>query len=370
MHRNTKILISALLLGSLLGGGIWLLNTSEKKRLPKTTKTETPIRMDIIDKRVISGNLVPCKEVALKTEMEGILDKLYVAVGDQVTKGMAIAGIKVLPKSIEIETAKKAVHIAQITQAAAAAQYQRSKQLFDKEMLSLEKYEQDVKAWKMACTEATYAQKKLDFVLKGYIAGAEGASNTIKSTLDGIVSELPCKEGSTVMGHGSFKEGSTIATISDMSTMIFKGKVGEMEVAYLHPGMQFEVSLMAIKGKKFPAVLTKIAPKALASEGDQSIKFAVEGTVQINSADKKSMRVGYTATADIVLDKATNVLAIKEQCVHTDELLEGSTPFVWVYENNKNVRRHVVLGVSDGIYVEAKEGLTANDQVIIGDDSH
>jgi HlyD family secretion protein len=370
MHRSTKILISALLLGSSIGGVMWLLNTSEKKKLATTTKTEVPIRMDITDKRVISGNLVPCKEVALKTEITGILDKLYVAIGDKVTQGTVIARIKVLPKSSEIENANKEVRIAQITQAATAAQYQRSKQLFDNKMLSLEKYEQDVKAWKIVCEEVAHAQKRLNFVLEGHIAGAQGASNTITSTLEGIVSELPCKEGSVVMEHGNFKEGSIIATISDMSTFLFQGKVGEMEVAYLHPGMQFEVSLMAIKGKRFPATLTKIAPKALISERDKSIKFAIEGTVQINSEDKKSMRAGYTATADIVLDKATNVLAIKEQYVHTEEISGTSAPFVWVYENNKSVKKHVVLGVSDGIYVAIKKGLTTSDQVITADDSY
>ena len=371
MHRNTKILISAFLLGSSIGGAAWLLNASEKKKLATTTKTEAPIRMSITDKRVISGNLAPCKEVALKTEIAGILNKLYVAIGDRVTQGTAIASIKVLPKSIEIATAKKEVHIAQVTQEAAEAKYQRSKQLFDNAMLSLEKYEQDTKAWKIACKEAAYAQKRLNFVLKGHISGAhQGASNTIKSTLKGIVSELPCKEGSVVMEHGNFKEGSTIATISDMSTFLFQGKVGEMEVGYLHPGMQFEVSLMAIQGKKFPATLTKIAPKALASEGDQSIKFAIEGTVQISIEDKGSMRAGYTATADIVLKEAIDVLAIKEKCVHTEEMPEGSTSFVWVYETNKKVKKRVVLGISDGIYVEAKEGLTANDQVMMEDDSH
>jgi HlyD family secretion protein len=326
--------------------------------------------MDITDKRVISGNLVPCKEVALKTEISGILDKLYVAIGDKVTQGTAIARIKVLPKSNEIENANKELRIAQITQAAAAAQYQRSKQLFDKKMLSLEKYEQDVKVWEIACEEAAYAQKRLNFVLEGHIAGTQGASNTVKSTLEGIVSELPCKEGSIVMAHGNFKTGSIIATISDMSTFLFQGRVGEMEVAYLRPGMQFEVSLMAVKGKKFPATLTKIAPKALASEGDKSIRFAIEGTVHINSKDKKSMRAGYTATADIVLDKAINVLAIKEQYVYTEGTSGASAPFVWVYENNKSVKKHVELGISDGVYVAITQGLTASDQVITADDSH
>ncbi len=237
-------------------------------------------------------------------------------------------------------------------------------------MLSLEQYEQDVQAWEIAQEEATYAKNNLDFVLKGYIGGVQGASNIIKSTIGGIVSELPYKEGSVVTEHSNFKEGSTIATISDMSAIFFQGKVGEMEVAYLHPGMQCEVSLVAMKGKKLLATLTKVAPKALESADGTSIKFAIEGKVQINMEDKESIKAGYTATADIVLDKAINVLAIKEQYVHTEEAPGENVPFVWVYENNKKVKKHVELGVSDGIYVEIKKGLTANDQVMTEDDSH
>ena len=381
MRRSTKILIGALLLGSSIGVAMWLLQTSEQRKLATTIKTQAPIKMNIIDKRVISGELVPCQEVALKTDLSGILDKLYVSVGDKVTKGMAIARVKVLPKSSDVASAKKSLHIAQITLEEAEKKYQRSKQLFEREMLSSEQYEKDVKAWQIAQEEAAYAQKNLNCVLEGHIADAQGASNITKATIEGIVSELPCKKGSTVMAYDNFKEGSTIATISNMRVMLFQGKVGEMDVVFLRPGMQFDVSLIAIPGKKFLTTLTKVAPKALESKKDESIKFAIEGIVQLDAEDRASIRAGYTASADIVLDKAVDVLAIEEKWVHTEDTKiqvpttpeEGqgaSTPFVWVHESNKKSKKYVELGVSDGIYVEVKKGLTAEDQIITADDSY
>jgi len=381
MHRR-RIFVGVLLLVGGTGLLIWWMRTIDRQGKAEGTKTEAPLRRNVINKRVISGILVPCKEVALKSEIAGVIDKLYVAIGDKVTPGTAIARIKVLPKSSEIENARKEVHIAQLTQEAAEAKYQRSKQLFDNEMLSPETYEQDVKAWKTACEEAAYAQKRLDFVLKGHITGALGASNIIKTTISGIVSELPCKEGSVIMERSSHEGGTTVATISDMSTLLFQGEVGEMDVAQLHTGMQFEVSLMAIKGKKFPTTLTKVAPKALALEGDSSAKFAIEGTVELGKEDKDHIRAGYTALADIVLEKAIDVLAIQEKWIHTEEdkstqepatseaTYSANSDFVWVYTNKKKVKRDVELGVSDGIYVEVKKGLTVNDQVITEDDSY
>ncbi|MCU0318068.1 MAG: efflux RND transporter periplasmic adaptor subunit [Amoebophilaceae bacterium] len=381
MRRSTKILIGVFLLVSGTGIAAWLLQASKRSGLSAAIKTAVPVRTDIVDKRVISGNIMPCKEVVLTTEVSGTIDKLFVSIGDRVSKGQAIARVKVLPKSSDIERAKKELHIAQITQKEAKEKYRRSKQLFEKQLLSPEQYEAAVRAWEVAFAEADYAQKALDFVLEGYIRGAQGASNVIKSTITGVVSELPYQEGSAVVERANFKEGSPIATIADTSVILFQGKVGEMDVVHLYQGMQFEVSLMAMKGKKFPTTLTKISPKALGSRGEGSIKFAVEGTVQLDHQDRANIRAGYTATADIILAKVSNVLAVEEAWVHqenvsvqvpmTSEVAQGdSTFFVWAHENNKKVKKYVELGTSDGIYVEVKKGLTANDKIITVDDSY
>jgi HlyD family secretion protein len=381
MRRSTKILIGVFLLGSSAGVAMWLLQAGKRSGLAAAIKTAVPVRMDIIDKRVISGHIVPCKEVVLTTEVSGTLDKLFVSIGDRVSQGQAIARVKVRPKSSAIERAEKGLRIAQITQEEVAAKYRRSKQLFERKLLSPEQYEAAVKAWKIAFTEADYAQKALNFLLKGHMAGAHGSSNVIKSTIAGVVSELPYQEGSAVVERGDFKEGSPIATIADMSIILFQGKVGEMDVGHLYQGMQFEVSLMAMKEKKFPTILTKVAPKALKYRDEGSIKFAVEGTVQLDHRDKMNIRTGYTATADVILARVCDVLAIEEAWVHQENASMqastkpeaaqgGGTFFVWIHENNKKVKKYVELGISDGIYVEVKGGLTANDQVITVDDSY
>lgn len=380
MMRRSKILIGTFLLGGGIGLLFWLLNGLESKTT--LMKTETPVRMDVVNKRVISGTLVPHKEVVLKTEIAGILDKLYVSIGDTVVPGTAIARIKVLPKSNTIEEATYRLHVAQIAQKETAAKYQRRKQLFQQNMLSQEEYEATVKDWELARAAVKHAQKALEFVLSGHITGTQDASNTVRSTIAGIVSELHCKEGSVVTERSSMQEGSNIATISDMRYMLFQGQVGEMDVGQLYTGMQFEVSLLAVKGKKLLTTLTKISPKAIREKDDRSIRFAIEGIIQIKTEDKAYVRAGYTAMADVVLDKAVNVLAVKEKCIHTEEEAnqqvsspsareQGSNKyFVWVYEHNQQVKKPVELGVSDGLYVEIKQGLTTADQVIVGDDSY
>ena len=381
MKRSTKILIGSLLVVSIIGITMWARHASQSKQSSGGMKTEAPVKMDIIKKRVIAGSLVPHKEVALKTKIGGTLDKLYVAVGDEVTQGTVIARIKAAPTSSDVISAKKDLQLAQIVLEAATAKYQRNKQLFEKKMLSPAQYETHVKAWKIAREEAAYAQKKLDFVRKGHIEGVKGASNIITATMSGTVAELPCKEGSIVMEQTTHHEGSTLATIADMRVMLFQGSVGEMDVAHLSKGLEFDISLNAIKGKKFSTTLTKVAPKAIKAEQNESIKFAIEGIVKLTQEDKPIIRAGYTAMADIVLEQAINVLAIKERCLPKNEApsqspktqedaQEANTSFVWVYENNQKVKKPVKLGISNGIYVEVKEGLTESDQVIVEDDSH
>ncbi|MEL6607163.1 MAG: efflux RND transporter periplasmic adaptor subunit [Bacteroidota bacterium] len=314
-----------------------------KKNTPKGLTTQAPVRMDVINKLVISGNLVPHKEAALKTKMSGVLDKFYVAVGDRVKPGAPIARLKRLPTPEELEKLKRDLRQAQRNLTMEEAGYRRARQLFEKKMLSTAAYEKAVKGWEEAGERLAAAQDALDIELKGHIAGAKETSNIITATIGGIVSELSCKEGSIVAPYSTYSEGKPIATISDMSTILFQGQVGEMEVAHLRKGMQFEISLNAIKDKRFTTTLTKVAPKANGNQENkrfqqenQGIKFDIEGQLTIKRADKRSIRAGYTATADVVLEQAKDVLAIPEKCLHQDtqEATEKKDDafFVWIYE--------------------------------------
>lgn len=370
MQRN-RILIVSLLVGGLIGLAMWRTHTSRKKSIAKGLTTQAPVKMDIVNKLVISGSLVPYKEAALKTNMSGVLDKFYVTVGDQVKPGTPIACLKRLPTPEQIENLKRDLRRAQRNLKSEEANYQRSKQLFKKKMLSTVAYEKAAKSWEEEKEALAAAQNALDLELKGRIAGAKETANIIKATIGGIVSELPCKEGSIVSPYSTHSEGQPIAVISDMSTIFFQGQVGEIEVAHLHKGMQFDVSLIAIKDKKFTTTLTKVAPKASGNKENQSVKFDIEGKLVIKPEDKGSIRAGYTAMADIVLEQAKDVLAIPEKCLQQDpEVEKEASVFVWVHEDGQKIKKLVKLGVSDGIHVEIKKGLTENDQVIVADDTH
>ena len=221
MQHSTKILIISLLASSLIGLAVWRTIANRKKNAPPGITTQAPVRMDIVNKLVIEGNLVPYKEVDLKTNMSGVIDKFYVAVGDEVKPGTPIARLKKLPTPEELEALKRSLKQAQRDLAIEEAKYHRNKQLFEKKLLAIAAYEQAVREWEKAGEKVTAAQDALDLARKGRVAGAKDASNIITATIGGMVSAISCEEGSIVSPYSTHNEGKPIATISDMSTMLF-----------------------------------------------------------------------------------------------------------------------------------------------------
>ena len=172
--------------------------------------------------------------------------------------------------------------------------------------------------------------------------------------------DVPVKEGNQVIESNTFNAGTTIATIADMTKMIFEGKVDEAEVGKIKNGTVLEVSLGAIEKKKYPAKLNFIAPKGTEENG--AVQFKIKGDVTLD--DEFFVRAGYSANADIVLEKKDSVLSIKEALLQFDKKTE--LPYVEIKTGDQQFeRRDVELGISDGINVEILSGVTINDEIKI-----
>ena len=184
----------------------------------------------------------------------------------------------------------------------------------------------------------------------------ESANTLIRSTSDGMVLDIPVEEGNSVIEANTFNEGTTIATIADLGEMIFEGKVDESEVGKISTGMPLIVSVGAIQGTTFNAELEYISPKGVEENG--AIQFEIKADVELK--EEFFIRAGYSANADIVLEKREDVLAIRESLLQFD----GKQPFVEVETGEQTYeRRDVKIGLSDGIQVEVLDGLTEEDKV-------
>lgn len=358
MSKRAKIILGIVVI--LL---IFILIWFGKKNSQVTEKyeTEKPFKATIVKKAVATGKVVPLEEVEIKPQIAGIVDKVIAEEGQIVKAGDLIATVRVVPNVEALNSANNEIKNSQLEYDNAKTQYERNKRLFEKGVISRQEFENSELSFNNAKQRVSNAKSNMDIVKKGTTAGLGSAANTnIRATSSGMIVEIPVKKGYQVIQSNSFNAGTTIATIADMSKMIFEGQVDESEVGKLIKGTQLEVSLGAIEDKKFPATLNFIAPKGTEEGG--AVQFKIKADVTLDS--DYFIRAGYSANADIVLEKKDSVLSIKEGLLRFDKKTEEPYVEVKVGENTYE-KRELDLGVSDGVNIEVLSGVTAEDEIKI-----
>ena len=353
------VTISILVLIALaFGGALYYLYTKNQED-PVVYETEPPSTQDIMKKTVATGNIVPKEEVLIKPNISGIIDKIFIEAGNRVKQGDPIANIRVIPNVNSLQSSKDAVATTKINLENEEKNYQRQKALFEKGVISANEFEAAEVVYRRAQQNYRSAKQTFEIVRTGTTSGLGSAANTlIRSTVDGMVLDVPVKEGNQVIESNNFNDGTTIAVLADVNEMIFEGKVDESEVGKIKENLPLEVTIGAIENKKFDAVLDYIAPKGVEENG--AIQFNIKGT--LDKADTTFIRAGLSANASIILARADGVLAIKEALVQFDP--KTQQPFVEIETGNQQFKRKdIKLGVSDGIFVEVKNGLSKDDKI-------
>ena len=340
------------------GGALYYLYQKNQES-PVVYETEKPSMQTIVKQTVATGSIVPKEEILIKPNISGIIDKIYIEAGDQVKVNDLIAQLKVVPNVSNLASSKNQITSAKIALDNQTKVYNRQKELFDKGVISANDFDQAEVAYKQAKQTYAAAQQTYEIVKTRTASGVGTAANTqIRATIAGMVLDVPVKEGNQVIESNNFNEGTTIATLANTDKMIFEGKVDESEVGKIKEDLPLEITIGAIEDKKFDAVLDYIAPKGLDENG--AIQFEIEGTLK--NRDSTFIRSGLSANASIILDKVEDVLAIKESLLQFDP--KTQEPFVEVKTGDQKFeKREVSLGLSDGIYVEIKDGLSKDDEI-------
>ena len=357
MKRVVTILILVVITVAFSGALYYLYAKNQED--PTVYTTEQASEQTIVKKTVATGNIVPKEEVLIKPNISGIIEEIYIEAGNKVKAGDLIAKIRVIPNVSSLQSAKDAVQTARINFDNEQKNYERQKALFEKGVISTNEYEAAEVAHRRAQQNFRSAEQNYEIVRTGTTTGLGSAANTnIRSTVEGMVLDVPVKVGNQVIESNNFNDGTTIATLADVNEMIFEGKVDESEVGKIKEGLPLEVTVGAIENKSFNAVLDYIAPKGVEENG--AIQFDIEGT--LDKADTTFIRAGLSANASIILARADNVLAIREALVQFD--LKDRQPFVEVATGNQQFeRRDIELGISDGIHVEVKSGIMKDDKI-------
>lgn len=315
----------------------------------------------IVKNTIATGNIVPDEEVLIKPNISGIIEAVYIKSGQSIKAGDLIAKIKVVANVSNLSNSQNQVQTTKIALDNQEKVYQRQKTLFDKGIISANDYDAALLAYKQAKQNYTASRQGYDIVKTGTSSGLGNYANTlIRSTVTGMVLDVPVKVGNQVIESNNFNEGTTIASVADVGRMIFVGKIDESEVGKVKEKLPIEITVGAIENKKFDAILQYIAPKGKTENG--AIQFEIKGSLE--NRDNTFIRAGLSANASIILEKADKVLAIKESLIQFDK--KTQKPYVEIETaSQKFSRRDLTLGVSDGIYVEVKKGIKVTDKIKI-----
>jgi len=357
MKKVLRILGIVLLVGA-FGGTLFFLYQKSKKK-PDVFETKNPFISDVVMKTVATGSVVPRFEIEIKPQVSGIIDEIYVVAGDRITKGDIVAKIKIIPDMVTLNAAETRLNRAEINFEDAKTDYERQQKLFDKNVISYEEFKDAKVAYDSAKEELTAAENNLELIKNGVTKKAENSTNTlVRSTINGMVLDVPVEVGNSVIQSNTFNDGTTIATVADMHDMIFEGKVDETEVGKIKEGMPIELEIGAIEKEKFQAALEYISPKGVEENG--AIQFEIKAKVQLKEG--QFIRAGYSANANIVLERKDSVMVIPEGLL----TFENDSSFVDVLiaeEEQEFEKRVVKTGLSDGINIEITEGLSVEDKV-------
>ncbi|VAW13504.1 ABC transporter, RND-adapter-like protein, partial [hydrothermal vent metagenome] len=290
---------------------------------PVVYTTEKPSKQTIVNKTVATGSILPLEEVLIKPNISGVIEEIYVEGGDYVKANDLIAKIKVIPNLSALNNARNAIESAKISMDNEKQKYERQKLLYGNGVISKQELENVEVTYNQSVQTYNAAKQNYDIVKTGSTKGLGKSANTlIRSTVSGMVLEMPVEVGNQVIQSNNFNEGTTIATLADVSKMIFEGKVDESEVGKIKEGFPLEITVGAIENATFDAVLDYIAPKGLLENG--AIQFEIKGTLK--KQDSTFIRAGLSANASIILAKVDSVLSIKEALVQYDP--KTKKPFV------------------------------------------
>lgn len=340
-----------------IGTFVFLYQKSRKKET--SYQTVSPEVTDLYKSTIVTGKIEPRDEVLIKPQINGIIAEIYKKAGEQIQKDEVIAKVKVIPEMSSLNSAESSVRMAEINLRQTEKDYQRMKNLYEQKLVSEEEFDKARVTLEQNREELRNREDALNIIREGISKSNASFSTTlVRSTIDGLILDIPVKVGNSVIMSNTMNDGTTIASVANMHDLLFKGKIDETEVGKIHEGMLVTLTIGALQDQKFQAVLEYISPKAVETNGTN--QFEIEAALRDSSGTR--IRSGYSANAEIILDQALQVIAIPEGCIE----FNGDSTFVYILKQEapqQFERRQVITGVSDGIKIEVKSGLNKNDRI-------
>ncbi len=333
---------------------VFLYNKSQEQ--PVVYETDNPVIMDIVQKTVATGRVVPRKEVNVTSQVSGIVDTVYVTAGQTVRKGDLISRITLAPSMVMLNNAESQLDSARISLSNAEEELERQRRLFENGLTPASEFNRFKLDYELKRETVRSAENHLMLISEGATSDSDLVSNVIRAPVDGMILDIPNREGAFIVESSTYGAGTPVAVMADMSDMIFEGKVDEAEVGKIEEGMALILHVGALQDETFAATLEHIAPKGEEDQG--TIKFEIRAAVTLE--ERLFLRANYSANADIVLAQREDVLAINEGNL----IIEDDAYYVDVETADQVFeKRPVEVGLSDGIHIEIVSGLSESESI-------
>lgn len=380
-EKNKRLLIGTLFISAV----IILYFIFSKKSDNEALSTVTVAQGDIIEKVTAVGNIMPQQTVTVKSPISGKVSQLFHDEGDRVEKNAPLLEIQPDPTPKDYITAKQTLEIDRAKEQQYAADVARFKQLLKEGAISSndQDYNQAISEYQQSHQQRIQDEENLALLEKGEATiGNRTIANIITSPISGNILQRNINLGDTVVPQTDYQAGNALFTIADMHTLIFKGQISEIDVAKLHPNMLATLKIAALPNVILQGRLSKIALQSAAaaktdsnnanqnidvsssSSSDSTSPFAVGYKVEINQLTPfniTTLRSGYSATADIVVGQVDKAITIPIRVMQ----FENEKPYVFVLDkNNKQIKRFIKTGLSDGMRIQIISGLTLGEKVI------
>ena len=358
MKKYSKLIIALIIALIFIGTFVFLWQKSQPKEV--VYNEFTPKTEDIQKTTIITGKIEPRNEVNIKPQISGIIAELYKEPGQYVNAGDIIAKVKVIPDMGQLSSAESRVRLAELNLKQAQVDFERVDNLHNQKLISDDEFDKSRQQLRQATEEKSAAVDALQVVRDGVSqSNAKASSTLIRSTISGVILDIPVKVGNSVINSNTFNDGTTIATVANMNDLIFRGNIDETEVGQLVIGVPMKITIGALQDLSFDAALEYISPKAVESNGAN--QFEIKAAVKLAEGGK--IRSGYSANAEIVLARADKALCIPESAIE----FSGDSTFVYIVKGEGKAktyeRKFVETGLSDGVNIEIKKGVTAKDKV-------
>lgn len=356
MRRRTKFALSAV--GAVVVAGVAYAAVANGGRDGDEVRTIEVERGEIVDKALAVGRIEPEVEISVKSKISGVVSREFADVGDFVKAGSPLLEIKPTPTPLELVETRRQLEMRELELTNLRKELERQQRLMDQGLISQDQYEQAERRYDEAQLNLRLAQERLALLEEGKVRIADADIDAlVKSPIDGFILEKNVEIGDPVVPLNPYQEGTVLITMAEMSSLIFRGTVDEIDVGRLREGLPVEIKIGALPKAEVTGTLTKISLKARTE--DNATVFPIE--ISLDDVHGAVLRAGYSANADVIIDRREDALMIPERLVE----FAGDTARVTVLlPDGTQQERAIETGLSDAINIEILSGLEEGAKVV------